>query len=126
MGFKKEVRFGGRELVDTLELLLPAGEAARVDLELGEDYTNHPTSSFVRLDVVFEETRDEPQSVQFRPSGKRSKMILKNWSNPVGTALSEPFSLVTTSKGVMEIMMANYAIGGTNHLTIQFWWNEEL
>lgn len=121
MTYKQEVRLGSRKLIDTLELLLPPGEVAHVDIELGQEYTAHPTSSFVRFDIVFEESVE--QTVEFRPVGTRVNMILKNWSNPVGTALNTPFDLVTTPKGKVELMMANYAIGVTNHLTLQFWWN---
>ncbi|WAI83180.1 MULTISPECIES: hypothetical protein [Achromobacter] len=122
MTHKLKVSLGSRNLIDTLELLVPRGEVAHVDIELGEEYTAHPNSSFVRFDIVFEESK-EPQTVEFRPVGTRVHMILKNWNNPLGTALNTPFQLVTTPKGRVELMMANYSIGEMNHMTLQFWWS---
>lgn len=123
MTFRREVHLGGRELLDTISLLIPAGEIARIDVVLDEMYTGHPNGATLRFDVEFQETLDG-QSVEFKRDGDRARMILKNWSSPGGTALKEPFQMAVTELGTVQMVMMNQPIGGTNALTIQLWWNE--
>lgn len=115
------IRLGGRQLMCTYDLLIPASLQCEVDLVIGPEYTRNPTT--LRLVVAFE-NGGEGKNVTFKPIGAKSQMTLHNWNQSLGTALIEPYALAQVNdEGRVEMMMANYQIGDVNKLTLQFWWN---
>jgi hypothetical protein len=93
-----------------------------VDIVIGSEYIKSPTT--LALSIAFENGGTE-QSVTFTPKNGRSLMTLKNWSNPLGSALISPYELAQINQeGIVDLLMSNQFIGGTNQLTLQLWWKK--
>ncbi|NMX70690.1 hypothetical protein HBO15_25355 [Pseudomonas sp. WS 5111] len=115
------VRLEGRELIATYEVIVPNAMKCEVDLYIGPEYTKNPTT--LRMTIAFE-NKGDGQNVSFIPVGNRSLMTLQNWNSSMGTVLNSLFSFAKINdEGTVELMMANYAVGGVNQLTLQFWWS---
>nr|WP_281459394.1 hypothetical protein [Pseudomonas sp. P13] len=115
-----KVRLEGRELIETYDVIIPGAMACEVDLFIGPEYTKNPT--VLRMTIAFE-SGGEVQNVTFTPVGNRSLMTLRNWSNSMATALNSFYTLAKVNdEGEVEMLMANYTIGGVNRLALQFWW----
>jgi hypothetical protein len=117
-----KVRLNGKTLISTYDLIIPSTMRCEIDIELGAEYGG--TSTTLPLTIGFQQTSGV-QNVTFTPEKGRSLMTLINWSNSLGTALNTPYELAKVNNaGVVEMLMVNSSIGGTNHLTLQLWWRE--
>ena len=93
-----------------------------IDIELSAEFGGSLTT--LPLTIFFQQSAGT-QNVTFTPENGRSLMTLINWSNSLGTALNTPYELAKVNDaGVVEMLMVNSSIGGTNHLTLQLWWRE--
>lgn len=118
----QKIRLNGKSLISTYNLIIPSAMRCELDIELGAEYGG--SSITLPLTIVFQQTAGA-QNVTFTPESDRSVMTLVNWSNSSGTALNTPYELAkVNNSGVIEMLMVNTSIGGTNHLTLQLWWRE--
>jgi len=118
----QKIRLNGRRLISTFNLIIPGAMKCEVDIELGEEFGG--TLTTLPLTVVFQQSTGA-QNVTFTRENGRSLMTLINWSNSLGTALNTPYELAKVNNaGMVEMLMVNTSIAGTNHLTLQLWWRE--
>ena len=117
-----KIRLDGRKLISTIELIIINGMRCEVDIVIGAEYTSVPIT--LPLSIAFESGGDG-QNVRFTPENGRSLMTLANWNNSLGTALNSPYELAKVNKdGIVDLMMTNFTVGVTNHLTLQLWWRK--
>ena len=118
----QKIRLNGKSLISTYNLIIPSAMRCELDIELGAEYGG--SSITLPLTIAFQQTAGA-QNVKFTPESGRSVMTLVNWSNSSGTALNTPYELAkVNNSGVIEMLMVNTSIAGTNHLTLQLWWRE--
>ncbi|WP_141696578.1 hypothetical protein [Pseudomonas sp. S3E12] len=112
----------GKRLISTYNLIIPGAMRCEIDIELGAEYGGSLTT--LPLTINFQQNAGT-QNVTFTAENGRSVMTLVNWSNSLGTALNTPYELAKVNNaGVVEMLMVNTNIGGTNHLTLQLWWRD--
>ncbi len=120
----QKIRLNGKRLISTFNLIIPSSMKCEIDIELGPEYGGSLTT--LPLTIVFQQGTGT-QNVTFTPENGRSLMTLINWSNSLGTALNTPYELAkVNNSGVVEMLMVNTSIAGTNHLTLQLWWRESI
>ncbi|WP_099549605.1 hypothetical protein [Pseudomonas sp. 2995-3] len=118
----EKIRLNGKQLISTYNLIIPNSMRCEIDVELGAEFGGSLTT--LPLTIFFQQSGGT-QNVTFTPENGRSLMTLINWSNSLGTALNTPYELAKVNNaGVVEMLMVNSSIGGTNHLTLQLWWRE--
>ncbi|HDS1796991.1 hypothetical protein MXF29_24225 [Pseudomonas sp. NC26] len=101
---------------------MPVGLRCEIDILIGTEFAQKEIT--LPMAVVFQ-NGGEGQNVTFQAVGDRSLMTLHNWNNPLGTALNSPYELGQVEDyGIIEMLMVNYCVGVTNHLTIQLWWKD--
>lgn len=116
-----KIRLEGRELITTYNLIIPDGMQCEIDIIIGAEYTAN-TPTILPLSIIFENIGTD-QNVSFQRIQNRSLMTLRNWKNTLGTALTAPYEFAQIEReGIVDLLMINYSVGTTNHLTMQLWW----
>ncbi len=109
------MKVGGREVVHTATLIIPKGEDALVDFDVGQWKIS------LRILFVSKDKDAEKGSLSIEVVDGNPQLSLFDWNNSLGTATVRPFELGTASDGrKLSVMLSHWLIGETNKLDIQF------
>lgn len=108
-------KIGAWEIVKTVTVVLPEGEAAETSIPLN--------SLAFPVRIAFRDTSDTAEaSIATEAQQDVLNIIFTNWSNTLGTATTAPIRIGFSSNRELAFMASHWRIGAVNKLDLQFLW----
>lgn len=105
---------GSKQVVHFSSLIVPDGEAATIEFNIGAWNLNFNVS-FSKDESV------EGASLSIEEMNGKSYMKFANWTGTLGTATQKPFVIGKTNQGhELSIMITHWLVGDVNKVDIQF------
>lgn len=113
------IKVGKRTVVASFpQLQIPVGEELSLEIPVFDWQ--------LKLQIAFEDAGTE-QHIKLVPIASDSvRLVFQGWNNSLGTSLQAPAGIAQLQAGGnLEFLAANYRIGNTNLLSLQFMHNPE-
>jgi len=110
------MKIGNRDIIYTTTLLVPKGEEAWIDFNVG--------AWEIKLNIVFEDSSEKKGKpfITIEAEKDYGRIIFKDWTDGLGTASTEPMEIARTNEGrAITFLTALKQIGSVKEVHLQFY-----